>query len=66
MAPTLIHCVSSLPPEGAAPACERPGAGAAPTLIHCVYSLPPEGAAPAWERPGAGAAASASHIGHIS
>ena len=65
MAPTLIHFVYSLPPEGAVPAWERPGAGVAPTLIHFVCSLPPEGAVPAWERPGAGTAP-ASHIGHSS
>ena len=65
MAPTLIHFVFSLPPEGAAPAWERPGTGAAPTLVHFVFSLPPEGAALAWERPGAGAAP-ASHLGHFS
>ncbi len=63
MAPTLIHFVVSLPPEGVAPAWERPGAGTAPTLIHFVVSLPPEGAASAWERPGADAAPT-SPIGH--
>lgn len=38
MAPTLRHCVWSLPPEGAQPALGRPGGGLnmAPTLHHCV------------------------------
>ena len=55
MAPTLPHCVPSLPPKGAQPAFGRPGAGLmAPTLPHCVPSLPPKGAQPAFGRPGAG------------
>jgi general secretion pathway protein J len=36
MAPTLPHCVSSLPPKGAQPAFGRPGGGLmAPTLAPC-------------------------------
>jgi hypothetical protein len=62
MAPMLIHFVASLPPEGVAPAWERPGAGTAPTLIHFAASLPSEGVAPACGRTGAGAVP-ASHIG---
>ena len=47
MAPTLPHCVSSLPPKGAQPAFGRPGDGLmAPTLPHCVPSLPPKGPSP--------------------
>ena len=55
MAPTLPHCVPSLPPKGAQPAFGRPGDGLmAPTLPHCVSSLPPKGAQPAFGRPGDG------------
>ncbi|MFA7526545.1 MAG: bifunctional [glutamate--ammonia ligase]-adenylyl-L-tyrosine phosphorylase/[glutamate--ammonia-ligase] adenylyltransferase [Ottowia sp.] len=44
-----------LPPEGADPAWERPGAGSLPPRSPAAPGpLPPGGADPAWERPGAG------------
>ena len=48
MAPTLPHCVWSLPPKGAAfclGAARRQNR--APTLPHCVWSLPPNWGGPA-------------------
>jgi two-component system, NtrC family, response regulator AtoC len=51
-APVPPRSLRSLPPEGAGPAWERPGAGPVPP--RSLRSLPPEGAGPAWERPGAG------------
>ena len=52
MAPTLRHCVWSLPPEGDLAAWGGPAPlDMAPTLRHCVWSLPPEGALAAWGGP---------------
>ena len=54
MAPTLPHCVWSLPPKGAAfclGAARRQNK--APTLPHCVWSLPPKGALAPWGGPAA-------------
>ena len=48
MAPTLPHCVPSLPPKGAQPAFGRPGDGLmAPTLPHRAPSMLFKGAQPA-------------------
>ncbi len=56
MTPTLPHCVSTLPPEGAQPAFGRPGGGLTrpPRSRTACRSLPPEGAQPAFGRPGGG------------
>ena len=51
VAPTLPHCVWSLPPKGALTGCAEPRLGSSPaaglmspTHPHCLRSLPPKGA----------------------